>query len=138
MLNIKKIKPMANYLVTTKDVYTEDDVKQGSIIVKQVGALKEYQTVVAVGPMVRSIQVGDLVAINPKRYAIHKHQPGSLKDGVITDNPVVSYNFNIIELDHVPHLLLTDQDIDFVIDDYVEEEEKKEEILIVPQKKIIV
>ncbi len=137
MLNIKKIKPMANYLVTTKDEYTENDVKKGGLITKVIGSLKEYQKVVATGPMVRGIQVGDLVCINPKRYARYKHQPGSLKDGVITDNPVISYNFNVIELNHVSHLLLTDQDIDFVIEEY-EDEEVKENPIIIPERKIIV
>ena len=137
MLNIKKIRPMANYLVTTKDEYTEEDVRTGGLIIKMVGSLKEYQKVVAVGPMVRGIKVGDLVCINPKRYAKYKHQPGSLKDGVVTDNPVVAYNFNVIELDHVPHLLLTDQDIDFIIEDS-EEEEVKDNSVIVPERKITV
>lgn len=134
-INIKSIRPMANYLVTTKDEYTAADNVDKGIITKLEGTLKEYQKVVAVGPMVRGIQVGDIVCINPKRYAKYKHQPGSLKDGVITDNPVISYNFNVIELDHVPHLLLTDQDIDFVIEDY---EEETPSPIIVPEKKIIV
>lgn len=129
---------MANYLVTTKDEYTEEDVKRGGLMIKTVGSLKEYQKVVAVGPMVRGIQVGDLVCINPKRYAQYKHKPGSLKDGVITDNPVVSYNFNVIELDHVSHLLLTDQDIDFVIEEWNDEKEPEKSNIIIPERKIIV
>lgn len=138
MLNIIKIRPMANYLVTTKDEYTEDDVKKGGLMIKTVGSLKEYQKVVAVGPMVRGIQVGDLVCINPKRYAQYKHKPGSLKDGVITDNPIVSYNFNVIELDHISHLLLTDQDIDFVIEEWNDEKESEKSNIIIPERKIIV
>lgn len=137
MLNIKKIRPMANYLVTTKEEYTDDDIRKGGLITKVRGSLKEYQKVVAVGPMVRNIQVGDLVCINPKRYARRKYQEGSLKDGVITENPVVSYNFNVIELDHVSHLLLTDQDIDFVIEES-EDEEVQENPIIIPERKIIV
>lgn len=129
---------MANYLVTTKDEYTEDDVKRGELMIKTVGSLKEYQKVVAVGPMVRGIQVGDLVCINPRRYAQYKHKPGSLKDGIITDNPVVSYNFNVIELDHISHLLLTDQDIDFVIEEWNDEKEPEKSNIIIPERKIIV
>lgn len=129
---------MANYLVTTKDEYTEEDVKRGGLLIKNVGSLKEYQKVVAVGPMVRGIQVGDLVCINPKRYAQYKHKPGSLKDGVITDNPVVSYNFSVVELDHVSHLLLTDQDIDFVIEEWNDEKEPEKSNIIIPERKIIV
>ena len=128
---------MANYLVTTKNEYTEEDAKRGDLIVKANGTLKEYQTVVAVGPLVRGVNVGDVICINPKRYAKYKHNPGSLKDGVITDNPVIAYNFNVIELDHVSHLLITDQDIDFVIEDS-EEEEVKESNIIVPERKIII
>ena len=137
MLNIKKIKPMANFLVTTKEEYNDEDIKKGEVIVKVKGTLKEYQKVVAIGPMVRGIQVGDIVCINPKRYAKYKHNPGSLKDGVITDNPVVAYNFNVIELDYVPHLLLTDQDIDFVIEEW-EDEKLPANNIIIPEKKIIV
>ena len=137
MLNIKKIKPMANFLVTTKEEYNDEDIKKGEVIVKVKGTLKEYQKVIAIGPMVRGIQVGDIVCINPKRYAKYKHNPGSLKDGVITDNPVVAYNFNVIELDHVPHLLLTDQDIDFVIEEW-EDEKLPANNIIIPEKKIIV
>ena len=129
---------MANYLVTTKDEYTEDDVKKGGLMIKTVGSLKEYQKVVAVGPMVRGIQVGDLVCINPTRHAQYKHKPGSLKDGVITDNPIVSYNFNVIELDHISHLLLTDQDIDFVIEEWNDEKEPEKSNIIIPERKIIV
>ena len=137
MLNIKKIKPMANFLVTTKEEYNDEDIKKGEVIVKVKGTLKEYQKVVAIGPMVRGIQVGDIVCINPKRYAKYKHNPGSLKDGVITDNPVVAYNFNVIELDHVSHLLLTDQDIDFVIEEW-EDEKLSANNIIIPEKIIIV
>jgi hypothetical protein len=139
MLNIKEIRPLANYLVTTRNEYTTDDVKMGGIITKEIGSLKEYQTVVAVGPMVRGIQVGDLVAINPKRYAVRKFKEGSLNDGVIQENPVMRYNFNVIELDHVPHLLLTDQDIDFIISKWEDEKvETPTQSIIIPEKKVIV
>lgn len=138
MLNVKKIRPMANYLVTTREMYEEDKVING-VLTPTRGTLKEYQKVVAVGPVVRGINVGDIVCVNPRRYAVRKYQEGSLKDGVISENPVTHYNFNVIELDHVPHLLLTDQDIDFVVEEF--EEEKEEEAkpkVIVPKKKIIV
>ena len=139
-INIKKIRPMNVCIVTTKEEY-EEDTGKGGLITKTAGTLKEYQRVVAVGPMVRGIKEGDLVAINPKRYARYKHEKGSLKDGVITDNPVLSYNFNVIELDHVPHLLLIDQDSDFVIEDYEEEPDtpaKTSPIIVPPAPKIIV
>lgn len=138
MLNIKKIKPMFNQVICTMDKYTDEDIKIGQIIdVHKVNnPIKEYQKVVAIGPMVKNISVGDIVMINPKRYQKVKHQEGSLKDGVITDNLVVGYNFNVIELDHVKYLLLQDNDIDFVIEEY-EEEESPQSDIIVPNNDII-
>lgn len=139
-LNIKAIKPLNNQVITTAYEY-EDDVKVGNLLdVKHTkGTLKEYQRVVEVGPMVRSIEKGNLVMVNPKRYAKFKHQKGSLKDGVISDNPVIAYEFPIIELDHVPHLLLSDQDIDFVITDSEEEPDAPTNSnLIVPSNKVII
>ena len=138
MLNVKKVKPMANYLVTTREMYEDDRVING-VLTPTKGTLKEHQKVIAVGPIIRDIKEGDIVKINPMRYAIRKYQEGSLKDGVISENPVTHYNFNTIELDHVQHLLLTSNDIEYVVEEY--EEEKEEEAkpkVIVPEKKIIV
>ena len=133
MIKLKKIKPMFNAILTTMNTY-EDDVTCNSIIVKTKGTIKEYQKVVAVGDTVRSVKEGDLVCINPKRYAIVKHQEGSLQDGVVSDNPVVKYNFDIIEMNNTPYLLLQDNDISYIIEDF---EEIKDEKLIVPDTKLI-
>lgn len=125
MINIKKIRPMFNQVICTMDIYGDEEIKSQDIIdyKKVQNPIKEYQKVVAVGPMVKNIAVGDLVMVNPKRYSKMKHQEGSLKDGVIGDNMVVEYKFNVIELDHMKYLLLTDQDIDFVIEEYEEEQD---------------
>ena len=84
MLKIKKIKPLFNKILTTMDLYdnpmTEDGIIDGS---KEDGGIKEYQTVIAVGPTVKCVKPGDLVVINPARYQVMKHKDGSLKDGVI-------------------------------------------------------
>ena len=83
---IKKVKPMFNNMVVTLNKYPTDLKTTGGIIDStRAGSVKEYQTVVAVGPMVRGIEVGDIVYINPKRYAVMQHKPGSLQDGVIKD-----------------------------------------------------
>lgn len=139
-LNIKKIRPMFNQVITTMNKYSDDEMKTGSIIdVSKVNnPIKEYQKVVAVGPMVKNIEVGDIVMINPKRYGKVRHKEGSLKDGIITDNPVVSYNFNVIELNHTPFLLLLDQDIDFIIEEYEEVKDSPQSDIIVPNNDIIV
>lgn len=129
---IKKVTPMFNGLVTTLNKYPLDLKTKGGIIdTTKAGAVKEYQTVVAVGPMVRGINVGDIVYINPKRYAVMKHKEGSLQDGVIKDNPVVGYNFDIIEIDGTEHLYLQDGDIKFVAK--IEEKESDPAIITEPQ-----
>lgn len=121
MLKIKKIKPLFNKILTTMDLYdnpmTEDGIIDGS---KEDGGIKEYQTVIAVGPTVKCVKPGDLVVINPARYQVMKHKEGSLKDGVITDNPVISYNFPILVVDDRPCLYLYDSDVDFVIKEWEE------------------
>lgn len=114
MFTIKKIKPLFNNIVVTCNKYP-NDVRIGNLLdATKADTVKEYQTVVAVGPMVRGIEVGDIVFINPRRYAVKKHREGTLKDGIITDNPVVGYNFNIINIDGVPHMYIQDGDVDFV------------------------
>lgn len=122
---LKKIKPLFTSVVTTMDKY-EDDVIVNGLVNQTAGTLKEYQRVVAIGSSVRDIKVGDLVSINPSRYAVRKYEDGSLKDGVISQNPVVSYSFHTIEIDKIEHLLLQDRDIDFVIEEWEEEEDKPE------------
>lgn len=128
---IKKIKPMFTALITTMDKYEHDIITDGGLIdtSKQQGCLKEYQRVVAVGTTVRDIKEGDLVCINPSRFAVRKHKEGSLKDGVITDNPVTDYKFDIVEMNNTPYLLLQDRDINFIIEDYEEDEEEKSPII---------
>ena len=120
MLVVKKIKPMFTSLITTMDKY-EGEIKTADGLVdttKQVGGLKEYQKVLAIGDSVRGIKVGDLVCVNPSRFAVRKHQAGSLKDGIVSDNPITTYNFDVIEMDGEQCLLLQDRDIDFIIEDY--------------------
>ena len=120
MLIVKKIKPMFTSLITTMDKY-EEEIKTADGLVdttKQVGGLKEYQKVLAIGDSVRGIKVGNLVCVNPSRFAVRKHQAGSLKDGIVSDNPITTYNFDVIEMDGKQCLLLQDRDIDFIIEDY--------------------
>lgn len=116
-----KVQPLFNKLITTMDVY-EDDVTIGNIIQKTKGNLKEYQTVVAAGTMVRDIKVGDIVAINLKQYAKMKHKNNSLAEDIIGDNPVLSYNPPIILVDDKPHLMLEDRDIDYIVTEFKEED----------------
>lgn len=140
MIKVKKIKPLFTSVVTTMDRYTEDVTLESGLIdtTKQQGGIKEYQTVVAVGGSVRDIKVGDLVCINPIRYAVKKHQEGSLKDGVITDNPVIRFDFPTIEMNGKQYLYLQDRDIDFIIEEFDEVSELSPQPLILPEDKKII
>lgn len=138
MLKVKKIRPLFTSLVTTMNKYKEDTIVGGLINPsKGKGSLMEYQTVLSVGSSVKDIKVGDLVCINPSRFAIKKHKEGSLKDGVITDNPVITYNFDVVEMDGQQCLLLQDRDIDFIIEEYEEITDKSSNIIQPEEKKII-
>lgn len=81
MLKIKNIKPVANHVVTTMDFYTEEEAMAGGLYLSaKLNTIKEYQKVIAVGPYVKDINVGDIVRINPSRYIQILHKEGSLKD----------------------------------------------------------
>lgn len=136
-MKVKKIKPLFNSIVTTMDRYEEDVTTNGVIDAsKTEGTLKEYQTVLSVGTTVRDIKVGDIVMINPRNYAVRKYSENSIKND-IDMNPVITYNFNIVELDGKQCLLLQDRDIDYIIEEY--EEDKKPSAIIQPKpKKIII
>ena len=129
---------MFTALITTMDKYEQDMTTGGLInVTKMQGGLKEYQTVLAVGGSVRDIKVGDLVCVNPTRFAVKKHQAGSLKDGVVTDNPVTTYNFDVVEMDGKQCLLLQDRDIDFIIEEWEEIPDNPSPI-IQPEKKPLI
>jgi hypothetical protein len=73
MYKLKRIKPTFNHIVVTMNCY-DRNYKTGSIIdSSKAGLIKEYQTVVEIGPMVKGINVGDVVFINPQRYLEIKH-----------------------------------------------------------------
>jgi threonine dehydrogenase-like Zn-dependent dehydrogenase len=121
------------------DTYEDDEMLASGLIdtKKQKGALKEYQTVIAVGNAVRDISPGEVVCINPIRYAQYKHNKNSLKD-LAADNPVVGYNFNVVEIDGKDCLLLHDQDIRYVVEEYEDVPDPVPSKIIQPSKDIIV
>lgn len=138
-LKLKKVKPLFNMILTTMNLYEEDQMANGLIdSTKQRGTLKEYQRVIAVGNTVRDIKEGDLVNINPRRYAQVKHKKGSLNDGIVQDNPVVNYNFNTVEVNDKQLLVLYDQDINFIIEESEEVEDSVPSALIHPNNDIII
>ena len=138
MLKINSIKPLFNKIVTTCDVY-EKGKTNGKLIIKTEGTIKEYQRVEAVGNTVTSVKVGDIVMINPKRYLVARHndKPDSVKN-VNGDEVTFSVDFPILEYGGKKHLLIYDQDIDYIIDGEEVEDEQTKSSLILPNNKIIV
>jgi co-chaperonin GroES (HSP10) len=122
MLELKRITPVFNHILVTKDLY-EKDVTSNGVVIATKGTVKNYQKVVAIGQTVKICKPGDMVMIDPIRYAKMKHESGSLKDGVVTDNPVVAYSVPEVKVDGKDYMYLYDSDIQFVINDYKEIED---------------
>ena len=119
MLKIIECVPMLNHVILTANRYEESDFNDGLIDDEQklVGNIKEYQTVVSVGPYVKDLKAGDFVVVNPKAYAkpIHKTKDTSVR-GLLGDDEVeMRVEFPTIEINGIPHLFLYDRDIDMVI-----------------------
>ena len=106
MFKIKKIKPLFNQLVTTMDMY-DSNLKVGGLIdTTRANTIKEYQTILAVGPMVKAkgdLKVGDVVFINPKRFTTMEHKHGiANEDNVQKDNMHINFN--------IPHYPVYDRE----------------------------
>lgn len=133
MIKLKKIKPLGSTVVVTSKKY-DNDIVDGTLITKVAGALKEFQTVIAVGPFVKYIKEGDLVRINPRRYAVKQFSEDSVKKDLMK-NHTIGYDFPFEEVNGETVLLLQESDIDFVIDDF---EETADSTIIQDKKKLIV
>lgn len=109
-------------IVTTMDKYTEPVYTPGTHIIdtsKTKNGLKEYQKVIAIGDSVRNVKVGDLVCINPSRYAVKTYSKDSLKESMDEYyNAVTKYNFNVVHIDGQDYLMLQENDIDFIVTKY--------------------
>lgn len=136
MLHIKSIKPLFNKIVTSGDKY-EEDMIDGGVITANKGDLKLYQTVIAVGSVVRDIQVGDKVMINPMNYAVRRYDKNSIQND-LDNNKIIEFKFPWITIDDENGkpkdcLLLDDRDIKFIF-----EGEEKSDSIIMPNKKVII
>ena len=125
MINVKKIKPMFTTVITTAEMLEEKDMMVGSIIdvSKAKKTIKEFQKVVAVGPHVNSIQVGDLVCVNPIRFGKPYQKRNSLNQATEEYETMMSYQFDFIEIDGQTCLKLQDRDIDYIVEEYEEVED---------------
>ena len=142
MLHIKQIKPLFTNILTSGNKYEEDEF-EGAILIAKKGDLKLYQTVMAVGSMVRDIKVGDKVMINPKNYAVKKYDPNSVKED-LGMNSTIGYQMPWVTIDDAEGnpqecLMLIDRDIEYVFEgEEVKEVKETETKLILPREKKII
>lgn len=135
MLHITEIKPLHNYLLVTGDRF-EEDVYSNGIIRYNKGDLKDYQVVLAVGPVVRGIKVGDKVSLNLLKYAEMKYDKNSLQND-LDNNQVIKWHLpweTVYDENDKPHdcLLIDDQCVIYVFEGH-----EVDEKIIIPQKQII-
>lgn len=136
MLHVTKIKPLFDHLLITADKFEKDMVHNGVILAGK-GDLKLWQTVVAVGSVVRDIKVGDKVMINPNDFAVKKYNKNSVQND-LNNNPVLTYNFPFETVDDEKgepkdYLYISDRNVKYVF-----EGTEKEESLILPGKKKLI
>lgn len=125
MIHIKKISPTFTTVITTADVYDKDQYENGLIVAKR-GTVKEFQKVLYVGDTVKNIKEGDLVHIDPIRYAVFYQDPNSVK----ANGAVKSYNIPQLVINGVRCFKITQADVDFIVDDWDEAEEPESASII--------
>lgn len=135
MLHIKKIHPMFTSIVTTAERFDKDFTERG-IVVASKGDLKLWQKVLAVGNMVKGINVGDKVMINIANYVVRKYDKNSIQND-LDNNPKIRYNLNWLTMDDengkpMDCLLFNDRDILYSF-----EGEEEDEVITIPDKKIV-
>lgn len=126
---------MFNKLVTTANRVKQNTNEIIIDIAKINQVIDDFQTVVSIGSSVRDIKVGDLVCINPDRYAVKKYQQKSASAEVEGyENTIIGYDIPRIALDDVEHLMITDSDVIYIVDEY---EKIKKSTIIDTSKKLI-
>ena len=132
MLHVAKIKPLFDHLLITADRFDKDMIHNG-VIVAGKGDLKLWQTVVAVGSVVRDIKVGDKVMINPNDFAVKKYNKNSVQND-LDNNPVITYNFPFETVDDEKgnpkdYFYISDRNVKYVFEGI-----EKDDSLILPGK----
>lgn len=128
-MKVLEIQPMFNNIVTTADEYKSVQYIAGTDIIDPKStrtSLKEYQKVLFVGPNIKSVKPGDIVCINPTRFARREYKEGGLQEAAAQHNMVINYVFDFVEVDGKRLLFIQDRDIDFIVTKYEEDENDKD------------
>lgn len=137
MLHVTKIKPLFDHLLITADRFEKDMIHSGVILANK-GDLKLWQTVVAIGSVVRDIKVGDKVMINPNDFAVKKYNKNSVQND-LDNNPVLTYNFPFETIDDEKgepkdYLYISDRNVKYVFEGI----EKEDSLILSGKPKLIV
>lgn len=118
--NIKKIRPMSTQVLLTKNKYQDELKTKNGVILASKGTVELIQTVVAVGPMVRDVKVGDVVKVNPTRYFVleHPEDKESLREYFINRNPKLKYEFPTFKLADGDYIMIEANDIEFIVEEF--------------------
>lgn len=143
MLKITKIIPRYTQVVTTANRYEEDDYNGGILVTPghSKGDVKQYQTVVAVGKMVREVEVGMKVMLDFEPYRKRKVPVGSVKEKMDVDNPIVEEHLPIFEVINAKnkaeeYLMMDEKNIVFPFEGE-EVKDTKPHVIKTQKKKII-
>lgn len=138
IIKAKEIKPMFDNVLVTFNKLDEDAMINGVAVPK--GTFLWEQKVISADENNTPFNGGEIVHLNLVRYQQLKHKPGSIKEGVIGDNPIIGYKLPIVEIDNKEYLLLESRDIDYIITKYdeIEPEKPKKNTIIMPEKKSII
>lgn len=137
MIVLKKIQPRFTEVLVTCNKYTGQEKVGDSDIIdpnKAKEMVKEYQTVISVGSMVHDIKPGDIVVINPMKYAKFKQvKQNSLRQDIESyQKELVGFDFPILEVNKEEVMLLDSNDIRFVVLDSEEDGNTPEGVI--PEK----
>ncbi len=111
-----RIRPRANELVITANFI---EVNPGKIADKeeQQISLDEYQTVLSKGTVVRDIEEGDVICLNPARFAKYQEQKSRVKAAVEGYEKVLTgYEFPIITTGYGNVMLIHDSDVKYIVE----------------------
>lgn len=121
---LEVIRPIGDIIITTADRYSDNKMILKTAIplkdTKLAGKMKEFQTVVAVGPYAQNqgINVGDRVFVNLSNYADTRFKKENLKTAMDSRedfDTVVNYYIPKLDLDKKEHLRLGVRDIIAVV-----------------------
>ena len=83
-MKIKEIKPVSNWIITTAD---KETMTPSGVILPDSQTVKTIQRVLAIGPHVVGVEVGDMVELDPstfpKKYKKPKHDIGADEEIIV-------------------------------------------------------